>query len=59
MKSVDLLVLRVTITLKPYLHKRIRVLQAKKLLENNRPVSFSNVIGDLLKIGLKHYGDTK
>ena len=57
MKSVDLLFLRVTITLDPRLNRRIGILQARKLLETQKPVNFSNVVNDLLKIGLKHYGD--
>ncbi len=57
MKSVDLLVGRVTITLKPYLNKKIRTLQARKISETKKSVSFSNVVNDLLRLGLKHYGE--
>jgi len=57
MKNADLLFLRVTITLDPRLNRRIRILQARKLLETQKPTNFSNVVNDLLKIGLKHYGE--
>ena len=57
MKNADLLFLRVTITLDPRLNRRIRILQAKKLLETQKPINFSNVVNDLLKLGLKHYGE--
>jgi hypothetical protein len=44
---------RVTITLDPYLESTIRNLQAKKISESNKAISFSNVINEILKRGLK------
>jgi len=44
---------RVTITLDPYLVSTIRNLQAKKITETNKAVSFSNIINEILKQGLK------
>jgi len=44
---------RVTITLDPYLESTIRNLQAKKISESNKAISFSNVINEILKKGLK------
>jgi len=44
---------RVTITLDPYLESTIRNLQAKKISESNKAISFSNVINEILKQGLK------
>jgi len=44
---------RVTITLDLSLESTIRNLQAKKISESNKAISFSNVINEILKQGLK------
>ncbi len=44
---------RVTITLDPYLETTIRNIQAKKISETNKSISFSNIINEILKKGLK------
>jgi len=44
---------RVTITLDPHLESTIRNLQAKKISESNKAISFSNIINEILKEGLK------
>jgi len=44
---------RVTITLDPSLVSEIRSLQAKKITETNKAISFSNIINEILKQGLK------
>ncbi len=44
---------RVTITLDPYLESIIRKLQAKKIAETNKTISFSSIINEILKQGLK------
>ncbi len=44
---------RVTIVLDAYLESTIRNLQAKKISETNKSVSFSNIINEVLKRGLK------
>jgi len=44
---------RVTVTLDPYLVSIIRNLQAKKITETNKAISFSNIINEVLKQGLK------
>jgi len=46
---------RITITLDPYLESRIRNLQAKKMSESNKAISFSNIIDEILKQGLKDF----
>ncbi len=46
---------RVTITLDSHLESTIRSLQAKKISENNKAISFSNVINEILKLGLKDF----
>jgi len=46
---------RVTITLDPQLESTIRNLQAKKISETNKAISFSNVINEILKQGLKDF----
>jgi len=46
---------RVTITLDPYLESTIRNIQAKKISESNKAISFSNVINEILKQGLKDF----
>jgi len=44
---------RVTITLDPHIESTIRSLQAKKITETNKSISFSNIINEILKKGLK------
>jgi len=44
---------RVTITLDPRLETKIRNLQAKKITETNKAISFSRIINEILKQGLK------
>jgi len=44
---------RVTIMLDPYIVSIIRNLQAKKITETNKAISFSNIINEVLKQGLK------
>ena len=44
---------RVTITLDPIVESEIRSLQAKKITETNKSISFSNIINEVLKRGLK------
>ena len=44
---------RVTITLDPSLESKIRSVQAKKITETNKAISFSNIINEILKQGLK------
>ncbi len=44
---------RVTITLDPRLESKIRNLQAKKITETNKAISFSYIINEILKQGLK------
>ncbi len=46
---------RVTITLDDTLVSNIRALQAKKISETKKSVSFSNVIEEVLRQGLKAY----
>jgi len=46
---------RITITLEPHLESRIRDIQAKKITESKRAISFSNVINQVLKEGLKQF----
>ncbi len=46
---------RVTITLDIQLESRIRDIQAKKILESKRSISFSNVVNEILKEGLKEF----
>jgi len=46
---------RVTITLDPYLESTIRSLQAKKISESNKAISFSNIINEILRQGLKDF----
>jgi len=51
----DKMIRRVTITLDDTLVSKIRALQAKKISETKKSVSFSNVIEEVLKQGLKAY----
>lgn len=46
---------RVTITLDPSLESIIRNIQAKKISESNKAISFSNVINEVLKEGLNSF----
>ncbi len=46
---------RVTITLDPNIESTIRNLQAKKISESNKAISFSTVINEILKQGLKDF----
>lgn len=46
---------RVTITLDPSLESKIRNIQAKKITESNKAISFSNIINEVLKEGLKEF----
>ena len=48
---------RVTITLDHTLESKIRAIHAKKISETNKGVSFSSVINDLLKQGLKDFDE--
>jgi len=44
---------RVTITLDSRMESTIRKLQAKKITETNKAISFSNIINEILKQELK------
>ncbi len=44
---------RVTISLDHTLESKIRVIQAKKISETKRSISFSRIISDILKLGIK------
>jgi len=44
---------RITITLDMSLESKIRSLQAKKITETNKAISFSRIIEEILKQGLK------
>jgi len=46
---------RVTITLDPNIESTIRNIQAKKISASNKAISFSNVINEILKQGLKDF----
>ena len=46
---------RVTITLDNTLESKIRAIQAKKISETTKSVSFSDVIEEVLREGLKAY----
>ncbi len=48
---------RITITLDPNLESTIRNIQAKKISESNKTISFSNVINEILRKGLKDFID--
>ena len=48
---------RVTITLDPNIESTIRNLQAKKISESNKAISFSNVINEILRLGLKDFNE--
>jgi len=51
----DKMIRRVTITLDETLVSKIRALQAKKISETKKSVSFSKIIEEVLKQGLKAY----
>jgi len=44
---------RITITLDQSLESEIRSLQAKKITETNKAISFSKVVNEVLRQGLK------
>jgi len=44
---------RVTITLDPRLELKLRNLHAKNITETNKAISFSHIINEILKQGLK------
>ncbi len=46
---------RVTFTLEQSLETKIRSLQARKISESNKAISFSNIINEILKQGLKEF----
>jgi len=46
---------RVTITLDPHLESRIRNIQAQKITESKKSISFSNVVNQVLREGLKEF----
>ena len=46
---------RVTITLDNTLVSKIRAIQAKKISETKKAVSFSSVVNDVLKQGLEEF----
>jgi len=54
-KLSDYMIRRVTITLDPHLESTIRNLQAKKISESNKAISFSNVINVNPRQGLKDF----
>jgi hypothetical protein len=47
---------RVTISIDPSLESKIRKLQARKTSESNKAISFSNIVNEVLKKGLKAFG---
>lgn len=44
---------RITITLDPSLEEKIREIQAKKIVASKKAISFSEVVNNVLKEGLK------
>ncbi len=46
---------RITIMLEDNFQKKIRMLQAKKIKESNKSVSFSQVLNMILEEGLKKF----
>ena len=46
---------RVTISLDQHLESRIRDIQARKMVESNKSISFSKVLNEVLKLGLKEF----
>jgi len=49
------MILRITITLDSYIESRIRDIQAQKITKLKKSISFSNVINQVLKEGLKEF----
>jgi len=49
------MVRRVTITIDEKLESRIRAIQAKKILESKKSISFSTVINEIIKNGIKNF----
>jgi len=49
------MVRRVTITIDEKLESKIRAIQAKKISESTKSVSFSTVINEIIKIGMKNF----
>ncbi len=47
---------RITITIDPDVETRLRNLQAKKIVESRRTVSFSQILNQILADGLDHNG---
>jgi len=45
---------RITITIDPDVEARLRNLQAKKIVESRRTVSFSQILNQILADGLDH-----
>lgn len=48
---------RITITLSPNVHKKVRALQASEIVKSDMSVSFSRVIEALVEIGLRNKED--
>jgi len=46
---------RVTISIDPSLESKIRNLQARKISESKKAISFSNIVNEILKKGLEAY----
>jgi len=46
---------RITISLDQRIESRIRNVQARKMVESNKSISFSKVINEVLKQGLKEF----
>jgi len=46
---------RITISLDQRIESRIRNVQATKMVESNKSISFSKVINEVLKQGLKEF----
>ncbi len=47
---------RITITIAPEIEAKLRNLQAKKIVESRRTVSFSQILNQILADGLTHNG---
>ena len=48
---------RVTISIDPELERQIRTIQAKKITEKNRAISFSEIMSQIIREGLKLQDD--
>jgi len=46
---------RVTITIDEKLESKIRAIQAKKISESKKSISFSTVINEIIKNGIKNF----